>query len=97
MTRADHPHLANQLFASYSHVKDVQNLASVIGEEELTTLDQQYLEFGNFFENKFVNQSFTEDRSIEQTLDIGWEALSKLPSEELQRLTDEEIAEHYGK
>ena len=97
MTRADHPHLANQLFASYSHVKDVQNLASVIGEEELTTLDQQYLEFGNFFEHNFINQSFTEDRSIEQTLDIGWEALSKLPSEELQRLTDEEIAEHYGK
>ena len=97
MTRSDHPHLANQLFASYSHVKDVQNLASVIGEEELTTLDRQYLEFGSFFEKRFVNQRFDEDRSIEQTLDLGWEALSKLPSEELQRLTDEEIAEHYGR
>lgn len=97
MTRGDHPHLANQLFASYSHVKDVQNLASVIGEEELTSLDQQYLEFGSFFEKKFVNQGFGEDRSIEQTLDLGWEALSKLPSEELQRLTDEEIAQYYGK
>ena len=97
LTRSDHPHLANQLFASYSHVKDVQNLASVIGEEELTYLDQQYLEFGSFFEKKFVNQGFEEDRSIEQTLDLGWEALSKLPSEELQRLTDEEIAEHYGR
>ncbi len=97
MTRDDHPHLANQLFASYSHVKDVQNLASVIGEEELTTLDQQYLEFGNFFEKRFVNQGFDEDRSIEQTLDLGWEALGKLPSEELQRLSDEEIAEHYGR
>ncbi|SMP44937.1 V/A-type H+-transporting ATPase subunit B [Sphaerochaeta associata] len=97
MTRGDHPHLANQLFASYSHVKDVQNLASVIGEEELTSLDQQYLEFGSFFEKKFVNQGFGEDRSIEQTLDFGWEALSKLPSEELQRLTDEEIAQYYGK
>ncbi|NBK23622.1 MAG: V-type ATP synthase subunit B, partial [Spirochaetia bacterium] len=97
MTRSDHPHLANQLFASYSHVKDVQNLASVIGEEELTTLDQQYLEFGNFFEKQFVNQGFDEDRSIEQTLDLGWQALSKLPSEELQRLTDEEIAEYYGR
>lgn len=50
MTRADHPHLSNQLFASYSHVKDVQNLASVIGEEELTPLDHEYLEFGDFFE-----------------------------------------------
>lgn len=97
MTRGDHPHLANQLFASYSHVKDVQNLASVIGEEELTSLDQQYLEFGSFFEKKFVNQGFGEDRSIEQTLDLGWKALSKLPSEELQRLTDEEIAQYYGK
>jgi V/A-type H+-transporting ATPase subunit B len=95
MTRADHPHLANQLFASYSHVKDVQNLASVIGEEELTALDQQYLEFGAFFENRFVNQGFDEDRSIEETLDLGWEALSKLPPEELQRVTDDEIAEHY--
>jgi V/A-type H+-transporting ATPase subunit B len=97
MTRADHPHLSNQLFASYSHVKDVQNLASVIGEEELTPLDHQYLEFGDFFEKKFVCQAFTEDRSIEETLDLGWQALSKLPSEELQRLTDEEIEEHYGK
>ena len=97
MTRSDHPHLANQLFASYSHVKDVQNLASVIGEEELTTLDQQYLEFGTFFETRFVKQGFDEDRSIDQTLDLAWEALSKLPAEELQRLTDEEIAEHYGK
>ncbi len=97
MTRADHPHLSNQLFASYSHVKDVRNLASVIGEEELTTLDHQYLEFGDFFEKKFVNQAFDEDRSIEQTLDLGWQALSKLPSEELQRLTDEEIEQYYGK
>jgi V/A-type H+-transporting ATPase subunit B len=95
MTREDHPHLANQLFASYSHVKDVQNLASVIGEEELTALDQQYLEFGTFFENRFINQGYDEDRSIEETLDLGWEALSKLPSEELQRVTDEEIAQYY--
>ncbi len=97
MTRADHPHLANQLFASYSHVKDVRNLASVIGEEELTSLDHQYLEFGNFFEKKFVSQSFTENRSIEQTLDLGWKALAELPAEELQRVTDEEIEGHYGR
>lgn len=95
MTRADHPHLANQLFASYSHVKDVRNLASVIGEEELTALDQQYLEFGTFFERKFVTQAFDEDRSIEQTLDLGWEAISLLPAEELQRVTEDEVREHY--
>lgn len=97
MTRKDHPHLANQLFASYSHVKDVRNLASVIGEEELTSLDHQYLDFGAFFEKKFVTQSFTENRSIEETLDLGWKALGELPSEELQRVTDEELAEFYGR
>jgi Archaeal/vacuolar-type H+-ATPase subunit B len=95
MTRDDHPHLANQLFASYSHVKDVRNLASVIGEEELTEVDNLYLKFGSFFEKSFVAQRMDEDRSIEQTLDLGWEALSILPPEELQRLTEEEISAHY--
>ena len=95
MTRVDHPHLSNQLFASYSHVKDVRNLASVIGEEELTEVDHRYIKFGDFFEHKFLNQNFDEDRSIEQTLDLAWDALSILPSEELQRLTEEEINEHY--
>ena len=97
MTRKDHPHLSNQLFASYSHVKDVRNLASVIGEEELTELDKKYLQFGEYFEKIFINQAFDEDRSIEQTLDIGWKAISILPSEELQRLTDDEIEEYYGR
>lgn len=95
MTRSDHPHLSNQLFASYSHVKDVRNLASVIGEEELTETDHKYIEFGEFFEKKFVAQRYDEDRSIEETLDLGWQALSILPPEELQRLTEEEINEHY--
>ena len=95
MTREDHPHLANQLFAAYSYVKDVRNLASVIGEEELTPLDHQYLEFGDFFEKKFVSQSFDENRTIDETLDLGWEALGRLPAEELHRVTDEELEEHY--
>ncbi|MFA5570104.1 MAG: V-type ATP synthase subunit B [Sphaerochaetaceae bacterium] len=97
MTRYDHPHLANQLFASYSHVRDVRNLASVIGEEELTSVDLQYLEFGKFFEQKFVKQAFDENRSIDETLDLGWKALSELPTEELQRVTEEEITEFYGR
>ena len=95
MTRTDHPHLSNQLFASYSHVKDVRNLASVIGEEELSETDNLYMKFGDFFEHKFLNQRFDEDRSIEETLDLAWQALSILPSEELQRLTEEEIATYY--
>ncbi|MBD3419839.1 MAG: V-type ATP synthase subunit B [Chitinivibrionales bacterium] len=96
MTRADHPHLASQLFAAYSYVKDVRNLASVIGEEELTPLDHQYLDFGAAFEKHFVSQKTDEDRSIEQTLDLGWEALRLLPADELHRVTDEEIDTYYN-
>jgi V/A-type H+-transporting ATPase subunit B len=96
MTREDHPHLASQLFAAYSYVKDVRNLASVIGEEELTPLDHQYLEFGEYFERKFVSQSKDEERTIEQTLDLGWEALKQLPPEELHRITEEELEKYYG-
>ncbi len=95
MTREDHPHLASQLFAAYSYVKDVRNLASVIGEEELTPLDHNYLEFGEEFERKFVSQSMTEERSIEQTLDLGWEVLHSLPVDELHRVTGEEIEKYY--
>jgi V/A-type H+/Na+-transporting ATPase subunit B len=95
MTREDHPHLASQLFAAYSYVKDVRNLASVIGEEELTPLDHQYMEFGEFFERKFVSQGKNEDRGIEQTLDLGWEALKLLPAEELHRVSEEELNVYY--
>ena len=94
-TRGDHPHLASQLFAAYSYVKDVRNLASVIGEEELTPLDHQYLDFGKIFEGKFVSQDRQEDRTIEETLELGWEALRTLPVEELHRVTEEEIDEYY--
>lgn len=95
MTRKDHPHLASQLFAAYSYVKDVRNLASVIGEEELTPLDHQYMEFGEYFERNFVSQGKNENRTIEETLDKGWEALKLLPAEELHRVTEEEINEFY--
>ncbi|MBT3275780.1 MAG: V-type ATP synthase subunit B [Spirochaetales bacterium] len=97
MTRADHPGLASQLFAAYSYVKDVRNLASVIGEEELTPLDSQYIDFGEFFERNFISQLRDEDRSIEETLDLGWQALSKLPEDELHRVSEEELEEHYGR
>jgi len=72
MTREDHPHLASQLFAVYSYVKDIRNLASVIGEEELTPLDHLYLEFGDAFERKFISQEKMEERPIEKTLELGW-------------------------
>jgi len=95
MTREDHPHLASQLFAAYSYVKDVRNLASVIGEEELTPLDHKYMEFGEAFERQFVSQEVDEDRTIEETLNLGWEVLRKLPAEELHRVTDEELEKYY--
>lgn len=95
MTREDHPHLASQLFAAYSYVKDVRNLASVIGEEELTPLDHKYMEFGEAFERNFVSQNKDEDRTIEETLDLGWKVLRNLPTEELHRVTDEEIEKYY--
>ncbi len=96
-TRADHANLAAQLYASYAHVQDVRALASVIGEEELTTVDQRYLEFGRAFEQEFIGQEREESRIIEETLDIGWQVLSILPREELTRVKKEEIEEYYGK
>ena len=97
MTREDHAHIASQLFAAYAKVKDVRALASVIGEEELTPLDNTYLKFGETFEKDFLSQREDEDRSIEDTLNIGWEVISKLPKEELHRITEEELIKYYGK
>ncbi|HEC33111.1 MAG TPA: V-type ATP synthase subunit B [Chloroflexi bacterium] len=96
-TRADHAHLAAQLYASYAHVQDVRALASVIGEEELTSVDQRYLKFGQAFEREFVGQGTAENRTIGETLDIGWRILSCLPREELTRVNEDEIAQYYGK
>jgi V/A-type H+-transporting ATPase subunit B len=94
-TRTDHSHWSSQLYAAYAHVQDVRSLASVIGEEELYSVDQQYLKFGHAFEHKFINQSPTENRSIEQTLEIGWQLLSMLPQEELTRVSLDEIKQYY--
>lgn len=91
MTREDHPRLAAQLFASYSKVKDVRDLAAVIGEDELAPLDRKYLAFGEFFEKRFVTQARDEDRDIERTLELGWEALGLLPREELRRVTEADL------
>ena len=94
-TRSDHPNLQSQLYASYANVQSVRSLASVIGEEELSEIDRHYLEFGDHFEKEFLGQEPGEDRSIEETLDMGWKVLSHLPETELLRVTEEEISEHY--
>lgn len=94
-TRADHSALSNQLFASYAKVMDARSLASVIGEEELSPTDKKYLEFGRLFESKFITQDFHENRSMEQSLNLGWELLSTLPREELDRVDDKLLNQYY--
>ena len=94
-TREDHNPLANQLFATYARVQDAKALASVIGEEELSPSDKRVMEFGRAFEEKFVGQGNTS-RTIEETLDLGWELLSMLPKEELDRV-DQVLLDHYYK
>jgi V/A-type H+-transporting ATPase subunit B len=94
-TRADHSDVSNQLFASYSKVQDARSLASVIGEDELSETDKLYLRFGTAFEEKFLSQGIYENRSIDETLDLGWQLLSILPKGELDRISDEEIKKHY--
>jgi len=94
-TREDHPALSNQLFASYSKVKDVRSLASVIGEDELGETDRRYLRFGMAFERFFVAQRMLANRTIEETLDLGWKLLTILPKEELDRVDAATLAAHY--
>ncbi len=94
-TREDHQGLANQLFASYAKVIDARSLASVIGEEELSPIDKMYLEFGRQFEGTFVNQGNNENRTIEQSLDLGWKLLSTLPKSELDRVDDKLLDKYY--
>ena len=94
-TRADHPAVSNQLFASYSKVQDARSLASVIGEDELSDLDKRYLEFGKAFETLFINQDMLHARTMDQTLDLGWKLLTILPKSELDRVDAKTIEEHY--
>lgn len=96
-TREDHSALANQLFASYAKVMDARSLASVIGEEELSPIDKKYIEFGKLFEAQFVNQGSHENRTIEQSLDLGWTLLCTLPREELDRVDDAILQKYYDK
>ncbi len=95
MTREDHKDVSSQLFASYSKVKSVRSLAQIIGEEELSELDRKYLKFGERFEKEFLSQGEYENRSIEQTLDIGWKVLSVLPQSELYRIKPELIEKYF--
>ncbi len=96
-TREDHKNLSDQLYASYANGRELRALSAVVGEEALTEVDRKYLKFADEFENKFIRQGFYEDRDIEETLDIGWELLSMLPSSELKRIKEEYIKKYLPK
>ncbi|MBC8521562.1 MAG: hypothetical protein H8D26_06195 [Methanomicrobia archaeon] len=93
-TREDHAGVSNQLYAGYAEGRDRRDLVAVVGEEALTSRDRKFLEFADEFEKRFVTQSRNEDRSIEETLNLGWDLLATLPEGELKRI-DEHIIKKY--
>lgn len=95
-TREDHADTMNQLFAAYARGKEAKELAAVLGEEALSETDTIYAAFAAEFENRYVSQGFSKRRSIEETLNLGWELLRILPRAELKRVREEYIAKYLG-
>ncbi|USZ71221.1 ATP synthase subunit B [Natronosalvus halobius] len=95
LTRGDHADVSDQLYAAYAEGEDLRDLVNIVGREALTDRDNKFLDFADRFENEFVQQGYDTDRSIEDTLEIGWDLLSTLPKEELNRIDEDLIAEHY--
>lgn len=96
-TRKDHASTMNQLFAAYARGKDAKELMVILGEAALTDIDKLYAEFADSFEKEYVSQGFETNRTIEETLTIGWKLLSILPRSELKRISDELLDKYYGK
>ncbi|HCA04738.1 MAG TPA: V-type ATP synthase subunit B, partial [Ruminococcaceae bacterium] len=96
-TRKDHAATMNQLFAAYARGKDARELMVILGEAALTDMDKKYAEFAEAFEREYVSQGYEANRSIEETLDIGWKLLQILPRSELKRIKDDMLDEFYGK
>ena len=94
-TRADHSDTMNQLFSAYARGKDAKELMSILGEAALTDIDKKYAEFADAIEKEYVSQGYNTDRSIEETLDIGWKLLRILPRSELKRIKDEFLDKYY--
>jgi len=95
LTRGDHADVKDQMFAAYAEGEDLRDLVNIVGREALSETDNKYLDFADRFEEEFVNQGYRTNRSIDETLDIGWELLSTLPKTELNRIDEELIEEHY--
>ena len=96
-TREDHANTMNQLFAAYARGKEAKELMVILGEAALSDVDKLYARFAEEFEKQYVSQGYTTDRTIEETLSIGWKLLSILPRSELKRIKDEYLDEYYGK
>jgi V/A-type H+-transporting ATPase subunit B len=94
-TREDHGRLASQLYAAYARALEVRNLASIIGAEELSETDQQYLSFAAAFERRYIGQREDEDRNVVETLNLAWDMLSLLPASALARVSEEDIAKYH--
>jgi V/A-type H+-transporting ATPase subunit B len=93
-TREDHSGVSDQLYSAYAEGRDLRDLMAVVGEEALTERDQSFLKFADEFEKQFITQTRDEDRSIEETLNLGWELLSLLPRAELKRVREEHIPKY---
>ncbi|MDY6764100.1 MAG: V-type ATP synthase subunit B, partial [Halobacteria archaeon] len=94
-TREDHADVSNQLYAAYAEGNDLRDLVNIVGREALSERDNLFLDFADRFEREFVNQGWETDRTIEETLSIGWELLSMLPRDELKRIDREHIEKYY--
>ena len=96
-TREDHAGVANQLYAAYAEGNDLRDLVAIVGEDALSERDKGYLQFADEFEKRFVAQDNYENRTIEETLSIGWELLSILPPAELKKIDEKYIKKYYSK
>ncbi len=94
-TREDHADTMNQLFANYARGKEAKELLTILGESALSEMDKIYARFADRFENEYLNQGFYLNRTIEQTLDLGWELLRMFPTSELRRISEENIKKYY--
>ena len=95
-TRKDHSNTMNQLFSAYARGKEAKELAVILGDAALTDIDKLYAKFADAFEDSYVSQGGNTDRSIEETLDIGWSLLRILPRSELKRISDELLDKYYS-
>ena len=96
-TRSDHSNTMNQLFSAYARGKDAKELMVILGESALTEIDKLYAKFADRFEKEYVSQGYDKNRSIEETLDLGWELLRILPRSELKRIDDKFLDMYYDK